>query len=100
EDAGRALRRALTAARLQHHVRPRLHAWRLPWLHQPGRRARWLARSPEPPRRDAALFFAGAAGAADGLQAADGLAISLRLHLPQRLRVRLRPRADRGPGAA
>src|SRR5438445_84308 len=84
----------------QHHVRPRLHARRLPRLHQLGRRARRLARSPEPPRRDAALFFAGAGGAADGLQAADGLAVPLRLHLQQRLRVRLRPRADRGAGSA
>src|SRR5712691_1113793 len=79
EDPGRALRRALTAARLQHHVRPRLHDRRVPWLHQLGRRARRLARSHEPPRRDADLFFAGACGAADGLQAANGLAVSLRL---------------------
>src|SRR6266705_2155117 len=94
DDPGRALRRALTAARLQHHVRPLLHARRLPWLHQPGRRARRLARSPEPPRRDPALFFAGAGRAADGLQAADGLAVPLRLHLQQRFRVRLRPREE------
>src|SRR5438094_5612876 len=65
EDPGRALRRALTAARLQHHVRPRLHARRLPRLYQPGRRARRHARSPEPSRRDPSLFFAGAGGAAD-----------------------------------
>ena len=100
EDPRRALRRALTAARLQHHVRPRLHARRLPRLHQPGRRARRLARPPEPPRRDAALLLAGADRAADRLQAADGLAVPLRLHLQHRLRLRLRPCADRGAGAA
>src|SRR6266550_4734320 len=100
EDPRRALRRALTAARLQHHVRPRLHARRLPRLHQPGRRARRLARPPEPPRRDAALFLAGADRAADRLQAADGLAVPLRLHLQHRFRLRLRPCDDRGAGAA
>src|SRR6266849_8988988 len=94
EDPGRALRRALTAARLQHHVRPRLFTRRLPRLHQLGGRARRLARSPGPPRRDAALFFAGAGRAADGLQAANWLAVPLRLHLQQRLRVRLRTRVD------
>src|SRR6266536_2164734 len=96
----RPLRRALTAARLQRYVRPRLHARRLPRLHRPGRRARRLARPPEPPRRDVALFLEGADRAADRLQAADGLAVPLRLHLQHRLRLRLRPCADRGAGAA
>src|SRR5918999_3536023 len=98
EDPCRALRRALTAARLQHHVRPRLHQRRLPGVHQPRRRARRLARPPEPPRRDADLLLAGADRAADRLQAADGLAVPLRLYLQQRLRLRLRPCADRGAG--
>src|SRR3989475_1526144 len=100
EDPCRALRRALTATRLQHHVRPRLHARRLPWMYQPGRRARRLARPPEPSRRDAALLLTGADRAADRLQAADGLGVPLRLHLQHRLRVRLRPCVDRGAGAA
>ena len=100
EDARRALRRALTAARLQHHVRARLHERRLPRLHQLGRRARRRARPPEPPRRDAALLLAGADRAADRLQGADGLAVPLRLHLRHRLRLRLRPGADRGAGGA
>ena len=100
EDPRRALRRPVAAARLQHHVRPRLHARRLPRLHQPGRRARRLARPPEPPRRDAALLLAGADRAAERLQATDGLAVPLRLHLRLRLPLRLRPRNDRGAGAA
>src|SRR2546428_4676613 len=100
EDPRRALRRPLTAARLQHHVRPRLHARRLPRLHQPGRRARRLAHPPEPPRRDAALLLAGADRAANRLQAPDELAVPLRLHPQHRLRVRLRPCVDRGAGAA
>ncbi len=49
---------------------------------------------PAPPRRDAALFFAGADRATYGLQAADGLAVSIRLDLQHRLRVRLRPSAN------
>src|SRR2546425_2760696 len=69
-------------------------------MYQPGRRARRLARPPEPSRRDAALLLAGADRAADRLQAADGLAVPLRLHLQHRLRVRLRPRVDRRAGAA
>src|SRR5205807_9425956 len=48
----------------------------------------------------AALLLAGADRAADRLQAADGLAVPVRLHLQHRLRVRLRPCADRGAGAA
>src|SRR5205807_7075855 len=71
-----------------------------PGCTQPGRRARRLARPPEPPRRDAALLLAGADRAADRLQAADGLAVPLRLHLQHRLRLRLRPCLDRGAGAA
>src|SRR6266568_78284 len=65
EDARRALRRALAAARLQHHVRPRLHARRVPRLHQPRGRARRRARAPEPPRRDADLLLARADRGAD-----------------------------------
>ena len=57
-----------------------------PGCTQPGRRARRLARPPEPPRRDADLLLAGADRAADRLQAADGLAVPLRLHLQHRLR--------------
>src|SRR5258708_15475069 len=72
EDPRRALRRALTAARLQHHVRPRLHARRLPRLQRPGRRARRLARAPEPPRRHAAPLLAGADRAGERLPASDG----------------------------
>ena len=100
EDPRRALRRTIAATRLQHHVRPRLHERRLPRLHQRGRRARRLAHPSEPPRRHAALLLAGADRAADRVQAADGLAVPLRLDLQHRLRLRLRPCADRGAGAA
>src|SRR5205807_10289393 len=48
----------------------------------------------------AALLLAGADRAADRLQAADGLAVPVRLHLQHRLRIRLRPCVDRGAGAA
>src|SRR5207302_1719653 len=51
-------------------------------------------------RRDGVLFFAGADRAADSLQAADGLAVSIRIDLQHRLRFRLRARADRRAGAA
>src|SRR3954453_4427885 len=99
EDARGAVRRAHTAARLQHHVRPRLHARRLPRLHQPGRWARRLARPPEPTRGDADLVLACAHRAAWRLQAEDGLALSVRVYLQPRLRLRLRPRVDQGTGA-
>src|SRR6266849_1903187 len=57
------------------------------------------SRPPEQPRRDAELFFAGADRTADGLQAADGLAVSIRIDLQHRLRLRLRARVERGrPG--
>src|SRR5919202_2755674 len=108
EDARRAVRRPLAAPRLQRHVRPRLREWGLPRLQQPRGRARRCARPPESPRRDPDLLLAGADRAPDRVQAADGLAVPVRLHLRQRLRVRLRPRADqvagtgdpRGEGAA
>src|SRR5205823_3169472 len=45
-------------------------------------------------------LLAGADRAADRLQAQDGLAVPLRLHLQHRLRVRLRSCVDRGAGAA
>src|SRR5205807_8934474 len=48
----------------------------------------------------AALLLAGADRAADCLQAADGLAVPVRLHLQHRLRLRLRPCVDRGAGPA
>ena len=99
EDPRGALRRPLAAARLQRHVRARLLARRLPRLHQPGRRARRLARPPEPPRRDPDLLLAGADRPADRLQGADGLGVPVRLDLQHGLRVRLRPRDDRGAGA-
>ena len=100
EDPRRALRRPLTAPRLQHHVRPRLRARCLPRLHQPWGRARRRARPPEPQRRDADLLLAGADRPAGRLQGADGLAVPLRLHLRHRLPLRLRPCDDRGAGTA
>src|ERR1035438_2715557 len=54
-------------------------------VHQPGGRTRRRARPPEPPRRDADLLLAGADRAPGRLQAADGLAVPLRLHLRDRL---------------
>ena len=71
-----------------------------PGCTSPRRRPRRVARPPQPPRRDPGLLLAGADRAAHGLQAADGLAVSLRVHLQHRLPVRLRARAERGAGAA
>ncbi len=78
----------------------RLHDRRLPWLHQPGRWARRQSRPPGPPRRVAHLFFTSADRATHGLQAAHGLAVSIRIDLQLRLRVRLWTRAHRGAGSA
>ena len=64
------------------------------------RRARRLGRPPQPSRRDADLLLAGADRAAVRVQAADGLAVPVRLHLQHRLPLRLRARAHRGAGAA
>ena len=58
------------------------------------------ARSSEPPRRDADLLLARPDRSADRLQAADGLAVPLRLDVRDRLSVRLRARADARAGAA
>src|SRR5919109_286762 len=100
EDARGAVRRPFTAPRLQHHVRARLRKRRLPRLHQSRGRPRRRAHPPEPPRHNADLLLTRADRAPDCIQGADGLAVPLRLHLQQRLCVRLRPRADRGAGAA
>ena len=99
EDARRALRRALAAARLQHHVRARLRGRRLPRVLEPGGRARRDARPSEPPRRDADLLLARADRPADRLQGADGLAVPLRLDERDRVPVRLRARAHARAGA-
>ena len=56
-------------------------------------------RAPGPPRRDADLLLARADRSARRLQAADGLAVPVRLDLRHRLPVRLRARVDRGAGA-
>ena len=100
EDARRALRRTLAAARLQHHVRARLRGRRLPGLLEPGGRARCHARASEPPRRDADLLLARADRSAHRLQAADGLAVPLRVDLRDGLPVRLRARDHARAGAA
>ena len=101
EEPRRALRRPLTAARLQHHVRAGLHEGRLSRLHEPRRRVQRRPDPPEQARRDLHLLLARAdRRPARGLQGADGLAVPLRLDLRERLPVRHGPGDDPRAGAA
>jgi hypothetical protein len=71
QDAARAFRRALAAARLSLHVQPVVYGG-LPGLLVGGRHLQRRGAPPERPRRDVHLHLAGAAGQAAGVQAADG----------------------------
>ena len=79
EDARRAVRRPLAAARVQHDVWGPTTRSEPAGLHEPGRRARRHGRASEPSRRDADVHLARADRPPDRLQAADGLAIPVRL---------------------
>src|SRR5215218_10560796 len=71
-DAGAAVRRPHSAARLPLHVRPQLRG-RLPDVLVDGRHRRRRPPAPARARRDDDVRLAGAAGEAAGVQAADGL---------------------------
>ena len=76
QDARRALRRPLAAARLPLHVRPRLRGG-LPGLLVERRHLQRRRPAPERPRRHVALRLARAAREAAGVQAAHGLDVPL-----------------------
>ena len=76
QDAEGPVRWALAASRLSLHVRARLQG-RLPVLLDDRRRLQWLCRPPCQSRCHADGGVAGAAGQAQGLQAAHGLDVSL-----------------------
>ena len=99
--AGRPLQRALAAPRLPLHVRARLHGGVSVLLDDRGR-VRRLRRPPGEPRRHAFGGVAGAAREAPGVQAADGVDVSLGVLARQRLQLRLQRLVHRGataPGA-
>src|SRR5215204_2711034 len=77
-DAGGAVRRPHSAARLPLHVRPQLRS-RLSDVLVDGRHRRRRPPAPARARRDDDVRLAGAAGEAAGVQAADGLEHALGL---------------------
>src|SRR5437899_4465051 len=96
--AGRPLPRALAAPRLPLHVRARLHGGVSVLLGDRGR-VRRLRRPPGQPRRHAFGSVAGAPREAAGVQAADGLDVSLGVLIWQRLQLRLQRGVQRGATA-
>ena len=96
--AGGPLPRALAAARLPLHVRARLQGGLSVLLGDRGRVQR-LRRPPGEPRRHACGGVAGAAREAAGVQAADGLDVSLGVLVRQRLQLRLQRLVHRGAAA-
>src|SRR5438093_1030932 len=96
--AGRPLPRALAAPRLPLHVRARLHGGVSGLLGNRGRFQR-LRRPPGEPRRHAFGRVAGAAREAAGVQAADGVDVSLGVLVRRRLQRRLQRRVHRGATA-
>ena len=96
--AGGPLPRALAAPRLPLHVRARLHGGLSVLLGDRGRVQR-LRRPPGQPRRHAVGGVAGAAREAAGVQAADGVDVSLGVLVRQRLQLRLQRRVHRGAAA-
>ena len=96
--AGGPLPRALAAPRLSLHVRARLHG-RMPVLLGDRGRLQRLRRPPGEPRRDAVGGVPGAAREAAGVQAADGVDVSLGVVVRQRLQRRLQRPVHRGATA-
>ena len=96
--AGGPLPRALAAPRLPLHVRARLHGGLSVLLGDRGR-VRRLRRPPGEPRRHAFGGVAGAAREAAGVQAADGVDVSLGVLARQRLQLRLQRLVHRGAAA-
>ena len=96
--AGRPLPRALAAPRLPLHVRAGLHGGMSVLLGDRGRVQR-LRRSPGEPRRHALGGVAGAAREAAGVQAADGMDVSLGVLVRRRLQCRLQRLVHRGAAA-
>src|SRR6266853_428005 len=96
--AGRPLQRALAASRLPLHVRARVHGGVCDLLDD-RRRVRRLRRAPGEPRRHAFGGIAGASREAAGVQAADGVEISLGLLARRRLQLRLPRLVHRGATA-
>ena len=92
------LPRALAAPRLPLHVRARLHGGVSVLLGDRGR-VRPLRRPPGQPRRHAFGGVAGAARQAAGVQAADGVDVSLGVLVRQRLQLRLQRLNHRGATA-
>ena len=88
----------LAAPRLSLHVRARLQGG-LPVLLGDRRRLQRHRRAPGEPRRDALGGVAGAAREAAGVQAADGLDLSLGVVARQRLQLRLQRLVHRGAAA-
>ena len=97
--AGRPLPRALAAPRLPLHVRARLHGGVSVLLDDRGR-VRRLRRPPGEPRRHACGGVAGAAREAAGVQAADGVDVSLGVLARQRLQLRLQRLVHRRSNSA
>src|ERR1700728_4593056 len=83
-----SLSRTLAAARLPLHVRARLHS-RLPVLLGDRRRLRRLRRAPRKSRRRVHSGATGTAREAAGVQAADGLELSVGVLIRERLQPRL-----------
>ena len=96
--AGGPLPRALAAPRLPLHVRARLQGGVSVLLGDRGRVQR-LRRPPGEPRRHALGGVARAAREAAGVQAADGLDVSLGVLVRQRLQLRLQRLVHRGATA-
>ena len=96
--AGGPLQRALAAPRLPLHVRARLHGGVSVLLGDRGR-VRRLRRPPGEPRRHALGGVARAAREAAGVQAADGVDVSLGVLARQRLQLRLQRLVHRGATA-
>ena len=96
--AGGSLPGTLAASRLPLHVRARLHGG-LSVLLGDRRRLQRLRRPSREPRRHALGGVAGAARQAAGLQAADGVDVSLGVVARQRLQLRLQRLVHRGAAA-
>src|SRR5262245_41369934 len=96
--AGGSVPRALAAPRLPLHVRAGLHRRLSVLLGDRG----WVQRHRRPPgqpRRHALCGFAGAAREAAGVQAADGVDVSLGVLVRKRLQLRLQRRGHRAAAA-